>query len=686
MNCLEFLIQNKYSLLKDKKKSKIPIMYDWPNGDSLTYEESKNAIDTGLNLSVRTGARSNIEKGFGLIVIDFDIRTKNVALTNEAVRYLKKLLGELSQHVIVISGSHSGSAHIYLKCPLNEIPKSKYIINGADWSIMLCADGKKVTVPPSIHPETNKPYQWKTSPEDSKLIDVRTLPIWGIIKSKKEVEVEYERTEIQETIDCVDDLPVSQNVKTLIKNGDINEQYPSRSEAIYAVIHALVAMNINTDNIVNILTDSENMISEGVLERAKGDIESAANWIMPQIKKASDTQIKQIMDMFDEEAPPAGDQAPGALQFGGLEPGVLDDFDSIALPRTEWVIPGRLAAKFITLTVAPGGSGKSTLTMQEAVSVASGINCCGMSDMIEAPVWVFNNEDPMDELKRRVSAICAHFNVPRERVLKNFRINSGRYKSGRLILAKDSNKKGPYLYDSVLDILEDGIKKYGFKLLVIDPFARSHYLNENDNSAIDMLADALNLLADKTDCAINLVHHCRKLSSGEINAGSADSIRGASSLVNSARIAHTLTTMSKSDAEKLGIEENKAAFYSRLDSAKNNLSAPQDHVIWYKKESVMIPNGEKRGVLSPWSPPTQKKLEEDSALNNAIKNEIKDAWDNNKPLKLGRNSPDSVYSVLEKPPFSLTKDNAKKIIEYMMNSRQIAYDVLKGSIKGIRVL
>lgn len=686
MDIIDFMISNKYSLLEEKPRSKIPLNSGWVNGESLTAVSANAHIKNGGNLGVRTGVGSTLDDIYCLVAIDFDIRTQRIEIKNEAVKYLKSLLGDLSQYVAVISGSHTGSAHFYMKCEINSLPKSQYLINKQDWSILFLSTGKKLTIPPSIHPDTGKSYVWKIAPQDKKLLDIKTLPLWDAIKSSKtEIYEQVERIESEEFIEQVKDLPVSDRIKSLIENGDTDNEYPSRSEALYAAINALVAGNVNNRSILYHLSLPENQISECALERAEGDIEGAQSWILPQINKAHQTQFEALVEMLDEDNPPST-IATIDSEFGGLTPKRLGDFNSPNLPKTSWLIPNRLATKFITLTAAPGGSGKSTLTMQEAISIGTGIDCCGLGHVVQGPVWIFNNEDPYDELQRRVAAIAKQYNVPDKILRDNVLVNSGRYIENRLILAEENPKKGPFLYKKTFELLEQIITKYGFKLLIIDPFARCHYLNENNNSSIDMLIDALNMLADKTDCAINLVHHCKKLSHNELAQGNADAIRGASALVNSARIAHTLTTMTKSDAEKMGVPEDQLTYYSRLDTAKNNLSAPQSKILWYKKESVIIPNSEKRGVLVPWEQPQHQLERKNNAMINDILHEIENAWNAKDPYKLGENTSRSLLKILTESPYNLKKDQARDIIQDLIRNKNIANVDLSNNAKGLKVL
>ena len=93
------------------------------------------------------------------------------------------------------------------------------------------------------------------------------------------------------------------------------------------------------------------------------------------------------------------------------------------------------------------------------------------------------------------------------------------------------------------------IQRNDIKLLVVDPFVRCHAVRENDNDAIDTVMSQFSKIAMETECAVLLVHHTGKTAGRDI-VGDPDAGRGASSLVWGARVASTLTVMSKNDAQK----------------------------------------------------------------------------------------------------------------------------------------
>jgi RecA-family ATPase len=67
--------------------------------------------------------------------------------------------------------------------------------------------------------------------------------------------------------------------------------------------------------------------------------------------------------------------------------------------------------KHTTVTAAAPGVGKSTLTVEEAVSLASGVDFLGFGIDRPKKVAVINNEETRDELERRIEATCTRFAV-----------------------------------------------------------------------------------------------------------------------------------------------------------------------------------------------------------------------------------------------------------------------------------
>ncbi len=93
---------------------------------------------------------------------------------------------------------------------------------------------------------------------------------------------------------------------------------------------------------------------------------------------------------------------------------------------------------------------------------------------------------------------------------------------------------------------------------------KAHSVSENDNNFIDKVANILAEIADKHNCAIDVLHHVAK---GPSDPGNADRGRGASALKDACRLVYTLTPMTPDEAKPFGVEAS-ATFSSGLIAAR----------------------------------------------------------------------------------------------------------------------
>jgi len=369
-------------------------------------------------------------------------------------------------------------------------------------------------------------------------------------------------------------------------------------------------------------------------------------------------------------------------------PGWTFDFTNIA-PR-RWILGDRLIRGFVTLTMAPGGVSKSTLTMEEAIAVAIGRSITGADVHDQRPTWIFNNEDPLDELQRRIAAICIYFGIDREQLKNRLYLNSGL--AERIVVAK--TVRNAVVQTPVVDAFKQHIREHGIGVLVIDPFVRWHDVVENDNAQIDFVVRQFASIADETGCAVSLVHHTRKAPAGTSYAGDADSARGASALVYACRAAFTLMEMSASEAMNLGIEEERRRWYVRLDNAKGNLSPPAENATWFERKSVELPNGtlnigtgDQVGVLVPWDAPSAEYLLTPLKATEILK-DVEARWNEGQPFGDDHRSGDRYLVNHIVAEHSLTKPQAKKVLKDWLKSGMLVREKFdpKGKKFGLRVM
>ena len=239
------------------------------------------------------------------------------------------------------------------------------------------------------------------------------------------------------------------------------------------------------------------------------------------------------------------------------------------------------------------------------------------------------------------------------------------------------------------------IKRYGFKIMLVDPFVRCHEADENDNSQIDFVAALFSQIAQATRCAISLVHHTRKAPAGTQNsyAGNMDAGRGASALSNAVRVAHTLVPMSENDANKLDVPSEDRWKYVRLDDAKGNMSPPAQGAKWFQREGIALPNADDKlglepdevGVLDIWLPPdVDRTISGENAR--LILEEAEKRWNEKQPFSAAPQSPRYLGKHIM-TELGINKIHAKSIIETWLANGVIiskSYDT-RNKLRGVEV-
>lgn len=268
--------------------------------------------------------------------------------------------------------------------------------------------------------------------------------------------------------------------------------------------------------------------------------------------------------------------------------------DEASIPPRKWLYGRHLLRKFLSVDIAGGGVGKSSLKIGEALAMASNRPIYG-KEVFEGPlrVWLYNLEDPAEETERRLHAAAKRFALKPEDLDGRLFVDSGRDQP--CVLAEET-KDGVKIVAPIVEAIVAEIKARQIDVLVIDPFVSSHDVSENDNGAIDKVAKQWAKIADLCDCSINLVHHVRKQNGTEATA---DSARGAKALTDAARSVHVYNKMAKDEAEAAGITPEEAGFIFRVQNDKSNLSPPEK-ADWYRMNNTDLANGDQVGVACPW--------------------------------------------------------------------------------------
>ena len=280
----------------------------------------------------------------------------------------------------------------------------------------------------------------------------------------------------------------------------------------------------------------------------------------------------------------------------------IDDWSNI--PPRGWLLGNIFCREFVSSLLGDGGVGKTALRYTQYLSLAVGRPLTGEHVFLRCRVLILSLEDSINELRRRIKAACAHHGIEQSE-LKGWLFYQAIGADGGKIMTLD--QRGRAIAGALAGKIERTIVIRHIDLVALDPFVKSHSVEENDNSAIDDVVQILSDIATMHNVAVDTPHHVSK---GTPDPGNADRGRGASSAKDAFRLVYTLTSMSQDEAKTLGIDEAGRRWLVRMDHAKVNVAPPATDATWFKLVSVAIgnatdlyPNGDNVQTVERWVPP-----------------------------------------------------------------------------------
>lgn len=286
------------------------------------------------------------------------------------------------------------------------------------------------------------------------------------------------------------------------------------------------------------------------------------------------------------------------------------------IPPREWLYGTSLIRRFVTVLVAPGGTGKSIYALGRGMALASGKPIFGEAVHHRVNSWVMNLEDPLEETERRVAAMMIRHGLTRDDLEGRLFLNSGRDR--RLTIATPSDY-GEIIYPDK-DACIDAMLAAKIGHIVVDPFVKSHGLEENSNPHMDAAATAWAEIGQVTGAAIDLIHHTRKGAPADIEAA-----RGGKALTDAARVGQVMCAMTPEEAAELGIPEASRWQHVRLEDAKVNMSPRAATARWFRMEMVPLhnhtpeyPHGDNVAALAAWEPPNVWQSMPSDKINEAL--------------------------------------------------------------------
>lgn len=285
--------------------------------------------------------------------------------------------------------------------------------------------------------------------------------------------------------------------------------------------------------------------------------------------------------------------------------GEWDAGDDIELPPPRgWLLGNIFCRGFMSSLLADGGVGKTALRTAQLLSLATGRSLTGDYVFQRCRVLIVSLEDDAQELRRRVLAAMRHHRIELEEVRGWLFLATPGASVGKLMTL---DQRGHLVRGALAQHLEDTIKEREVDIISLDPFVKTHSVEENNNSAIDDVVQVLTDLGAKYNIAVDAPHHTSK---GPADPGNASRGRGASAMNNGGRLVYTLTTMSPEEAEAFSISEDERKSYIRMDSGKVNITRALGAAKWFRLVSVplgnatdMYPNGDDVQTVELWKPP-----------------------------------------------------------------------------------
>jgi hypothetical protein len=295
--------------------------------------------------------------------------------------------------------------------------------------------------------------------------------------------------------------------------------------------------------------------------------------------------------------------------------------DENTLPSWDWLYGKHLLRGTVSGTVAAGGTGKSTKAIVEALAITTGKPLLGVPVPKPCRVLLINLEDNRLAMHKRIVAAMKHYGLTQADLGERlFVIAKGETKIKIAGMMKRVRGLAFERDDDIIASLIDFITKNNIDVVSVDPFVKTHGVSENDNVLIQAVVECYDDIAEQARCAIHLWHHTRKQGDGAI---SVESARGAIAFVDACRSVSVLETMTKAEGDKLKVEGH-ASLYLKEYNGKRNFAPPPDQATWYRFINVALNGGfgDDVGVITPWQPPSARKVELTLALVEQIKREV----------------------------------------------------------------
>lgn len=275
--------------------------------------------------------------------------------------------------------------------------------------------------------------------------------------------------------------------------------------------------------------------------------------------------------------------------FGPMAPAAMPQISFGRVSHRQWVLAPDLLRGEVTVLASPGGAGKSSFAIATCIAAVTATPLL-LKRVNGGPkrVLYINAEDGRDEMTRRIWAAAIHHSVPESTLSTLVLLGADDWQVHRLCFL-NSDRHGQALNQSAFDALDMFVGGCKADIVVLDPLiAMCGTGNMNDNAVMGTVMRSLKLIAQRHRAAFLVLHHTRK----GVDTNSADSIGGASAIVNLSRRALQIASMTHEEAARNGVLPSDRCSFFRIVASKSSLVPATPDSEWYRLISVTLPNSE----------------------------------------------------------------------------------------------
>lgn len=324
-----------------KTKSKAPVGKGWTENPRPEFKELVASYHLGYNMGVRLGSVSQVEDGY-LAVLDVDVKSKDQKHRKAAYDKVRELVDVdvLESLPITRSGRGNGSAHVWFKTAgpvkprrLAQSPESVEVfipsiapskrdlaVLGKEktdkglrlrpaWELSLMGEGQQVVVPPSVHPDSGKQYEWQRELKEAAQLLTLDTSEWFAPSKAQESKAVHTSSFIQKYFEAQGPIEIVEvsvedvrgldpHIRALISGETDCED---RSVGLFEAAQGLVKAGCTRNEILTILSERGTFLGDACFEHRKTDDRMRAmEWLARYTVDKALREYSAELDFMDE--------------------------------------------------------------------------------------------------------------------------------------------------------------------------------------------------------------------------------------------------------------------------------------------------------------------------------------------------------------------------------------------------